>query len=395
MAMHRSVSGLFVGLLLTFTGVAHAKTVSIDFTKVPAVSNGLTQVNTDRSADGFTTIVTRADIPTAKTGGSSSAQYLYLKISDATFKTGLKSVWATVTYFDRGTDKFTLEYDGQSSSTDSVGGNANYQYDEEDFRTRTWHLTGFKLAGGQEGGADLRINDGGSNPVFIAKVELSDTDPLFAHIPYAATAPTIDGKIDAGEWDKAYKVTVNDPHNDGIQPSNMLAKSPEFSGTYSFTYDETNLYVLGQVVDATPRLNDTSDGIAYYNGDALEFFVGLDETDPERTSFGPKDFQLGIGLGAKPGWSVLTSPALSTKTLDPIGNNIAVTNSSNGYVFELKIPWSTLGVTVTQGQAISYYLFADNSTVTPSAQEVALGPTGFVGPSNHPSGWIKGMLDKK
>jgi hypothetical protein len=134
--------------------------------------------------------------------------------------------------------------------------------------------------------------------------------------------------------------------------------------------------------------------VNYWNGDGFEFFIGLEEANRERTAYAPMDFHLFVGLGPTPGWAVQSSAGTTTR--DPIGNNLAITNVPNGYIFELQIPWTTLspGLTVREGQAISWYMFANNSTVeSPSAQQVALGPTGITGPSGNPSRWIKGVLD--
>src|SRR5439155_1589024 len=114
--------------------------------------------NNAAGKDGQTRIVRRGGVNTAKTGGTDAAQNLYLKISPA-FKANLKSVWVSVEYYDDGTDGFRMQYDGTSSSTAVGGPGVRFKYDTENFITQTWHITGFKLAGGQDGGADLRIND--------------------------------------------------------------------------------------------------------------------------------------------------------------------------------------------------------------------------------------------
>jgi hypothetical protein len=395
--MKRSVLGLFLGLLLGLVGAAQANSVFIDFTGDNVVSQGLTQANNSPGNDGFTRIVKRCDRNTAATGGSSSARYLYLKIDDA-FKQNLTSVWATVTYFETGTKGFTLEFDG------TRGANTNYppftrlQYDSETFVSQTWHLAGFKLQGRQTGGADLRLNDGGASPVYIARVEVSDTDPNLIHFPYSTKPPAIDGQIDSGEWDGAYTVKLDNPRQDGFRTASMLTMPEQFHATYSFQYDESAFYILGQVVDATPRLNTTSNGIDYWNGDAIELFLGLDDSNPERMNFkSGTDFQVMVGLGEKPGWGLSTHGNRADKSLDPIGNNLAIVNTTNGYLFELQIPWTLLNssLTVKQGQRIAWYMFADNSTVTPSQQEVALGPTGVWYAAGIPFVWTRAVLDPK
>jgi hypothetical protein len=356
------------------------------------VSQGLRQVNNSAGSDGVTTIAKRGDMNVAQTGGSDSAQHLYLAI-DPAFKEGLKSVWVAVEYFDVGTDAFRLEYDGQDDPYTSERPDPRGKFDSQQLTRQVWHLVGFKLAGGQEGGADLRIADQADGPEFIARVTVSDEDPEFIRFPYAVNKITIDGKKDAAEWDGAYSVTLDKPQFDGVPNAPNWQGAEEFSGKYSFKWDETAFYILGEVRDATPRLNTTDDGVNYWNGDGTEQFLGLDDSDPERIACAEdKDFQVLIGLGANPGWGL----APGGLSLDPIGNNLAITNTDTGYLFELQIPWAQLsGNTVQPGQRIAWYMFANNSTVDPSSQEIALGPAGRTGPSCNPSRWIRAVLEPK
>jgi len=369
-------------------GAAQAKSVSIDFTGDTVVAQGLTQVNNAAGSDGVTTIVKKGDRNVAQVNGG-----LYLTI-DSAFKTGLKSVWATVEYFDEGKDSFKLEYDGQDDAYQSERPDPRGKFDSQQFTRQVWHMVGFKLAGGQTGGADLRIN-AEEGPEFIAKITVSDEDPDLIQFPYAVNKITIDGKKDAAEWDGAYTVKLDKPQLDGV-PNSPNWKGPEaFSGTYSFKWDENAFYVLGEVRDATPRLNTTEDGVGYWNGDGTEQFLGLDDSDPERSACAEgTDFQIGVGMGKTPGWAIL---APNAQSLDPIGDNLKFgPDQADGYTFELQIPWARLGnSTVTPGQRIAWYMFANDSSVDPSAQEIALGPAGRTGPSCNPSRWIRAVLQPK
>lgn len=390
--MKRAVIGISLGLLLGLTGVAQARSVSIDFTGDTVVAQGLRQVNNSAGSDGVTTIAQRGGKNVAQTGGDGSSQFLYLAI-DPAFKEGLKSVWVTVEYFDQGTDTLKLEYDGQDDPYSTERPDPRGKFDSQQFTRQVWHLVGFKLAGGQEDGADLRISDEADGPEFIARVTVSDEDPDFIRFPYAVNKITIDGKVDAGEWDGAYSVTLDKPQYDGVPNSPNWQGPEQFSGKYSFKWDENAFYILGEVRDATPRLNTTEDGINYWNGDGTEQFIGLDDSDPERTAcVEGKDFQVLIGLGRSPGWGYVPGGV----SLDPIGNNLAITDTSDGYLFELQIPWALLGSNrVEPGQRIAWYMFANNSTVDPSAQEIALGPAGRTGPSCNPSRWIRAVLEPR
>src|SRR5712691_8171754 len=253
--MTRFTSGLSLGLILALASLAEAKTVSIDFTGASPVSQSLTQVNNAQTKDGATVIAQRGGKNVAMTGNSATNRYLYLAI-DPAFKQGLKSAWLTVTYFDEGTDGFQLQYDANADAHATADPATRTKFNQKMFTRQTWHLTDFKLAGGEEGGADLRIDDTMDGPEFIATVTVSDEDPDFVHFPYAVNPITIDGKIDPGEWEGAYTVKLDRAQYDLANDGANWAGPDDFSGTYSFKWDESALYVLGQVIDATPRLND-------------------------------------------------------------------------------------------------------------------------------------------
>jgi cellulose/xylan binding protein with CBM9 domain len=402
--MTRFTPGISLGVILALASFAEAKTVSIDYTGASPVSMGLTQVNTAQTKDGTTVIAQRGGKNVAMTGNSSASQYLYLAI-DPAFKQGLQHVWLTVEYFDEGTGAFQVQYDGQDDAHQTASNPATRsEFNTKDFTHQTWHLTNFKLAGGEEGGADLRIDDMMNGPVLVSKVTVSDTDPDFAHFPYAVTPITIDGKIDAGEWDGAYTVTLDRAQYDVT--GNWKSKD-DFSGTYSFKYDENALYLLGQVVDATPRLNDQggNTGGQWWDGDGMELCLGLDDSNPEITdgmAMGT-DFKLMIGLGDTPSWAIADRGVFSDGNppidLGPIGDKIAIVNTDNpkGYVFELRIPWNIYNnLKAKQGQLVRWAMFANNSReINPSGQDDAMSPTGRGNINKDISGWTRAMLDPK
>jgi len=392
--MNRLRLGVFTGLLVGLAGAANANTVWIDYTGPRVVSQGLTQLNNAAGKDGETSIVKAAGLNAAKTGGTDAARYLYLRIAPV-FKTNLKSVWVTVDYFDQGSGGFRLQYDGTASATATSYPAVRIRYNTMAWTSQTWHMTSFKLKGGQTGGADLRINDRmvdatAIGSAYIGRVIVSDTDPQFSYFPYATVKPKIDGTIDAGEWDDAAGVSLDSARQDGHTTALTVSKIPdEFSGVYLFKYDETNLYVLGMIRDTTPRLNSQTDPTQYWGGDGFELFFGLDDSNPERAAFAPTDYHLFVSLGANPGLSN------GTRDLDTVGN-LSVKDTADGYQFELRLPWTSVdpAAKVTQGQRVAWYIFGNNSTVNnPSSQQVALGPTAITNPSNFPHVWIRGVLD--
>ena len=74
-------------------------------------------------------------------------------------------------------------------------------------------------------------------------------------------------------------------------------KNPdEFNLTVWCFFDAQNLYLFADFVDATP-LKNPFQGNDIYKGDSLEGYVGF--RDEARSSFGPTDFQFGLGLNEK------------------------------------------------------------------------------------------------
>jgi hypothetical protein len=406
--MMRVTSGLALFLILVLTGSSSAKTVSIDFTGASPVSQGLKQVNSEPDKDGATTIVQRGGKNVAMTGNSDTQRYLYLQI-DPAFKQGLKSVWFTVEYFDEGKDAFQVQYDGQEDAhTTAASPPRRTKFDTKQFTQQTWHLTGFKLGGGQAGGADLRIDDRGSDDVdgaeFIAKVTLSDEDPDFIHFPYAVNKIVIDGNATAAEWDGAHTYTLDRAQYDENNAANW-AGPEDFSGTYAFKWDETGFYIWGRVRDATPRLNDGGgyDNGQYWAGDGMEVYLGLDDSNPEITDgmVAGTDFKMMVSLGQPPRWAIADRGVLQEGNdpidLGEIKENIAITGTTEGYDFELRIPWNIYNnLSAKPGQRIRFEMAANNSKVIgPSEQQVIMQRAGRFGYNDNVSAWFRAVLDPK
>jgi hypothetical protein len=399
--MIRLTVGFAFAVILAAGDMAQAKQVAIDFTGDAPVSQGLRQVNDRAGANGVTTIVKRGGKNVAATGGTDAARYLYLAI-DPAFKQDLKSVWVVVEYFDEGKGGYKLQYDGPDGAETTASDPPNRQkFDSQAFQRQVWHLEEPNLQGGMEDGADLRIDDRGEEdpdgPEFIARVTVSDEDPDFTHFPYAVNKITIDGKKDDAEWAGAVQVKLDRPHFDAVPGSPFWKGPEEFSAVYSFKWDENALYVLGEVRDATPRLHDDDSGLRYWKGDGIELMLGLDDSDPERTTMlDGTDFKLEVGVGPKPGWALRIKGGQEKITLDPIGSNLAIADVPGGYTYELQVPWARLeNATVQPGQRIAWSIAANNSTESPADQQMSLSPTGVTDPWGHPNRWIRAVLDPK
>jgi len=169
-------------------------------------------------------------------------------------------------------------------------------------------------------------------------------------VPFATTAPVIDGVLNPNEWDNAMALEVVWPDIDtspkdaevwyGVAP----ASADDFSATWYMKWDASNLYVAVSVYDSTPAFIDSS---GWYNDqDCMQIELDLTQTQPaimNGTSaiydFTAETFD-GIGAtvarhygGAKSG--NFTAPELAAISA-------ASTLVTDGYIIEAALPWSVL-----------------------------------------------------
>jgi len=380
-------TALALSLLLGVAGFASAATAVIDFTDSTKNSNATVVKN----ADGAIADFKEGSTNVAKTGGAAGNQYLYVDVKDDLFKAG-DTVYVQVQYYDVGADTWQLEYNTDSDPA-TLAQPVVQKNDTKALKTITFKQTDANLTGAQDGKADLRINDNADGPEEIKRILVTNVDPDVVQFPSVDPAHPIvlDAKKDAGEWDGAWTFTLDSKDQDAIQPSKL--EPGTFSGVYSFKWDAKGMYVFGEVVDATPRLNDASPP-DYWNGDGIELFLGLDWSDPNHTTYiSGTDFHLFFGMGATPAWANQNADA--TDDNGPLGADmLSIVNTDKGYNFELALPWAKLNPAFTPkaSQNIGFFMFANNSTVTPSAQEIALTPYKRNGPSGNPSRWATVVL---
>jgi hypothetical protein len=386
------VTAVGLSLLLGAAGAAGAASAVLDLSDTTKSSN----VTLVANADGKVSEVTEGGVKAVKTSGTAdgTAGYLYLDVKDDLFKDS-KAVWVRVDYFDQGTDTFQVEYDTEAEPNQPVPTNPRLKTDTRVWTSYTVKLIDFSLQGRQEGKSDIRINDQGDGPDIISKVTVTDEDPDKIHFPKVDPSKpiTIDGVKKEGEWEGALTFVLDRADQDVV---NAFISKEDFSGTYSFKWDEKGMYVLGEVTDATPRLNDQEGGAAW-NGDGIELFIGLDQTDPNRTTYQEgTDFHVFIGLGEVPRWGNQYAGVSIEDRGDIPAQNLAIANTDKGYTFELLLPWTFLkaDAKVTDGQEIAWYMFANNSRdIGPSAQQMAMVPFKRNGPSGNPSRWATGVLE--
>lgn len=135
----------------------------------------------------------------------------------------------------------------------------------------------------------------------------------------------IDGTIDAA-WGA---VSGQSFANNLIQGA--VSSPNDLSGTFKLLWDNTYFYVLGEIIDDV-KINDSE---PIYEDDGVEVY--FDYGNDKQSTYGSDDAQYSFGWDDN-GFSVSAS---GNSTAD--GIDFSIVSTANGYVFEARFPWSTLG----------------------------------------------------
>ncbi len=395
------VTALGVSLLLGVVGAAGAATAVIDFHDRTHDSNAA--LVTDQ-AEGKLTDVTAAKLQGVKTSGDSSTEgFLYLNVQDDLFKDA-PILYVDVQYFNQGKDSFGVKYNGVAIDADGnktdtpdldAGPNPKVKGDTQTWSSQVFTLPNAKLNGSLPGKADIAITDKGDGPETIGRITISDTDPRSPSIPrVSADKPiVIDGVVKPGEWEGGYNFTLDSAEYDAVDGANWTGKE-DFTGKYTFKWDDKGLYVLGEVTDDTPFHNDRDANL--WEGDAIELYIGLDQSNPARTSYLPdSDFQVITTLPATKQFTGVLQGGGWIKGPEPLtGNDLAIVKTDKGYMFEYLLRWDVLkaGFKPTEGQKIGFNMFGDDGDNDPGGQDTAMTPFKNKALYANPSGFATGVL---
>jgi uncharacterized protein YjdB len=185
-------------------------------------------------------------------------------------------------------------------------------------------------------------NLGGSTSATVAIAD-NDSPPCTAPvIGFTSTAPTIDQSIDAA-WNNVPAGTLNNV--------TLGAMPADFAGSkWRAMYDNTNLYVLVEVKDNN-KFNDS--GASWWEDDVVEIFIDGDNSKGSAYD-GQNDFQLGFRYNDA---AINIGGTSVTRTT---GIAFAIQNVTGGYNLEVKIPWTTIGVTPGLGNKIGFEVEVDD-----------------------------------
>jgi hypothetical protein len=148
-----------------------------------------------------------------------------------------------------------------------------------------------------------------------------------ANVAQTWTAPVIDGAVDSvwagAGWYPINNVTIG-----------TVGGASDLSGNWKAMWDSTNLYYLVEISDEALR----TDSASTWDDDTIEIFIDAD--DSKGTSYdGVNDFQYGLR------YNDATVYIGSNSVNDSTGVVHAWATISGGYRLEIRVPWSTLGVT--------------------------------------------------
>ena len=152
-----------------------------------------------------------------------------------------------------------------------------------------------------------------------------------AEILQTSTVPGIDGIRDDAWVSARYPL-----NNVTDRPENITGKD-DLSANWSAMWDNDYLYVIAEVTDDVKK----SDSDTWWKDDGVEIYIDADNSKTE--NYGNEDFQFGFNYGDK-----LTEAKHGTTT----GVRYVFKDTENGYVFEAKLPWSTLGTTPAAGNLV-------------------------------------------
>ncbi|MCR6638349.1 MAG: glycosyl hydrolase family 8 [Sporocytophaga sp.] len=146
----------------------------------------------------------------------------------------------------------------------------------------------------------------------------------------AATAPVIDGEED-DIWSSAAEKSITKV----ILPT--ISSPADLSGTFKVLWNDQYFYVLADITDDVK----TSDSDPVYEDDGIELFFDIGNNKP--SAYQNNDVQYTFRWNST---TVSSNPSGRSVT----GINFSMKATTNGYVLEARIPWSTLQASPLAGQ---------------------------------------------
>lgn len=191
----------------------------------------------------------------------------------------------------------------------------------------------------------VEVSAGDGDATSLQTISVTVTDVAEALIAGALTSVTTDGIVD-DVWSSA---TTNSIGN--LAPGGSVSGSSDLSGTWKALWDTDYLYVLVEAND--DFIVADSVGGWYYLDDTVELFIDADYSGG--TSYdGVNDYQFLYRIG-----DATFSTGVNSLT-DINGVETALKLTGTGYVVEIAVPWTLLGVVPADGADIGINVLLDD-----------------------------------
>ena len=202
-----------------------------------------------------------------------------------------------------------------------------------------------------------------------------------ALITDTASAPKIDG--DLSDWTIAPVITLDQKSNVVVGQADWTG--PDYASAKIYlTYDKTNLYIAADIVSKTPQYN-AQNASNIYNGDALELYVGMDNSDPARKAYAPTDLQIVLSPGKNGDGAEIYSV---TDQGDVPGGKVATQLTAKGYTLEAVIPLIYLyKINVGPGKSLAFDVALDDVGAVAKTRSLQLSWSGSDKSWQDPSVW--------
>jgi hypothetical protein len=208
---------------------------------------------------------------------------------------------------------------------------------------------------------------------------------------YINFAPTIDGSW--AEW-KDY--TTQYPAASVVYGGSKWSGAADLEASYAAVWDYDYLYIGVKVHDDKFVQNATGQNL--YLGDSAEILVDANLFgDYYSQSLSSDDYQLGISAGNAgagiPKEAFLWFP--SSKAGDKSNVEIGFTQEDGGiYRYEIKIPWSVIGITPSKGLAFGIAVSASDNDNPDKNEQQTMVSSAFNRHLTDPTTWGEIVLQK-
>jgi hypothetical protein len=178
------------------------------------------------------------------------------------------------------------------------------------------------------------------------------------------TPPTIDGNL--SDWS-----LTSTPVQNVVFGADNRQSNADLSGSVMVGWTTDALYLAGHVRD--DKYVQNAHGSNLYLGDSLEILFDRDLAgDQTNHNLTGDDYQLGISPGSPgPGdnpEAYLWYPQRGAGKVTDIDSAFVPTDK--GYDFEMKIPWSVFGATITGGERFGFgFSISDNDRANANVQQ--------------------------